>query len=101
MSTVKTAFYSFMFGSFVGGALALLFAPASGDETRKRIKEGVGNAKEGLEEGYIGMAGCVEEGKEKVSGFLSAKKEDIKEAFEAGKEAYLKGRERLFRESMH
>lgn len=101
MSTVKTAFYSFVLGGFVGSTLALLFAPASGEETRKRIKEGMGEAGERLSEGYMGVLGCVEEGKEKAAGFFSGKKEDLKEAFEAGKEAFLKGKERLLKESMH
>jgi gas vesicle protein len=68
---------AFMLGAVAGGTAALLLAPASGEETRKKIKEGFKKAKErALEE--------LEQAKE----FAEVQKEAIKEAYQEGKHAY-------------
>ena len=36
---MKSILYAFLGGALVGGAIALLFAPESGEATRARIKE--------------------------------------------------------------
>jgi len=92
-------FLSFMLGGLVGAGFALLLAPQSGRETRQRIKEITGDAKEKAM-GYVGDAkdkitGGIDKGKE----FYEEKKSVITTAIEAGKEAYEKEKERLSKES--
>lgn len=97
---------AFLAGTAVGGALALLFAPSSGAETRRKIKatsletkekamgkvedvkseaaEIVGRGKEKVAGVKLEAAEVVERGKEKVAGVKS----QIHAAMEAGKGAY-------------
>lgn len=76
-NALVSAAVPFVLGGVVGAAIALLFAPASGEETRERvaswINEGRMKTKEYLAE---------------KRGTLSEKKERIGAAFEAGKKAY-------------
>ena len=81
---------SFLLGGMVGAGLALLLAPQSGPETRKKIMDIADDVKERAEE-YMAQA------KEKVTStvemgknFVEEKKSLIAAAFEAGKEAYEK-----------
>ncbi len=74
---------SFLLGSAVGAGLALLFAPQSGYATRQKIKEFTDEMKDSLDE-------TVEKGK----GFFEGKKSVIANAFEAGKKAYEKEKEK-------
>ncbi len=81
---------SFLLGGMVGAGLALLLAPQSGAETRKRIREFTDDVKEKASD-YAGEAkekltATVEKGKHAVE----EKKSAISAAFEAGKEAYEK-----------
>lgn len=64
----------FILGLAAGGAAALLFAPASGQETRERIKQG-------YDEGAAKVANGVNEGKKR----LSEEAARIEDAFQAGK----------------
>ncbi|BCB96704.1 hypothetical protein JZK55_16260 [Dissulfurispira thermophila] len=81
---------SFLLGGMVGAGLALLLAPQSGVETRRKIRE--------LTEEVKGKASdYVEHAKEKVTSTVGKGKEVFEEkksaivaAFEAGKEAYEK-----------
>lgn len=89
---------SFLLGGLVGAGLALLFAPRSGEETRKKIKELTEEVKEKAE-GYVEqvkgrLTSSVEKGKE----FIEEKKSIITTAVEAGKEAYEREKERLSKE---
>jgi gas vesicle protein len=85
---------SFLLGGVVGAGLALLLAPQSGVETRRKIKELADDIKEKTNEYII-------ETKEKVSsavgegkGYYEEKKSLIKSAIDAGKEAYEKEKEK-------
>jgi gas vesicle protein len=79
---------SFLLGGMVGAGVALLLAPQSGIETRRKIRELADEAKEKATE-YSGAA------KEKVvstvdeaKGLFEEKKTAIATAIKAGKEAY-------------
>ena len=75
--SAATVLLAFMVGAIGGAALALLFAPTAGDETRKFLKEkareGRDRANEALEKGRE----AVKEGREVLS-----------EAIERGREVY-------------
>lgn len=81
---------SFLLGGMVGAGLALLMAPQSGQETRRKIRELADDVKERTTD-YVAQArekvlSTVDKGKET----LEEKKSAIAAAFEAGKEAYEK-----------
>jgi len=79
---------AFLAGSVVGAAMALLFAPISGAETRKKIKSASIDTKERALEKVETIKSeasrLAERGKEKVTGVKS----QVQAAVEAGKEAY-------------
>ena len=85
---------SFLLGGVVGAGLALLLAPQSGQETRRKIKELADDIKEKTDE-YIGEAkhkvtAAIDEGK----GYYDEKRSLLKSAIDAGKEAYEKEKEK-------
>lgn len=86
---------SFLLGGIVGAGLALLLAPQSGEETRKKIREFADDVKDkttGLvDQAKHKVTDIVEEGK----GLYDEKKSILKAAVDAGKEAYEKEKERL------
>ncbi|MCX8030590.1 MAG: YtxH domain-containing protein [Thermodesulfovibrionales bacterium] len=79
---------SFLLGSIVGAGLALLVAPQTGTETRRRIKdfaEDVTDRAHGyMEQAKTKVSQSIDKGKE----ILEAQKSAVTAAFEAGKEAY-------------
>jgi len=86
---------SFLLGGVVGAGLALLVAPQSGEETRRKIKELADDIKDKTNE-YI------KEAKDKVNtvadegkGYYDEKKSLIKAAIDAGKDAYEKEKEKF------
>lgn len=72
-----------LLGAVAGSVTALLLAPASGSETRKKIKD---TLRRGKEKGF--------EAAEDVKNYAEAHKEALKEAVAGGKEAYLKAMKR-------
>ncbi|MGE5172516.1 MAG: YtxH domain-containing protein [Betaproteobacteria bacterium] len=68
----------FLVGGLIGAGVALLLAPKSGKELRKDIKEIASDTRETL-------ASTIDRGKELYEGSKSA----VKNAFEAGKTAYV------------
>ena len=86
---------SFLLGGVVGAGLALLLAPQSGEETRRKIKELADDVKDKT-------TGFVDQAKHTVSDFVDESKGIIDEkkslftaAVDAGKDAYEKEKERL------
>lgn len=95
MATNRNALFAFLVGGVIGAGVALLYAPASGVETRRRVKDGLDDAGDWAKDKYENTCDRVTDGTEKVKQFISEKKEDLQSAIEAGKEAFHKGRERL------
>jgi len=83
---------AFILGGLIGVALGVLYAPGSGKETRKKIKNITGdlidNAGDFVEDVKEKTINAVEDAKEK----LNSKKERLEFAFEAGKKAYKEGK---------
>jgi gas vesicle protein len=73
---------AFVVGAFTGAAVALLFAPASGEETREylnqKAREGRAKAREAINEGRE---------------FYQHQREGLASALERGREAYQSARE--------
>lgn len=94
---------TFLFGTAAGFVLGVIFAPSSGEETRKKIKEVTAKTGEKAKESYGKISKEAEKGikviKEKthegidsVKGFIEKKKEEIMKKF-PHKTAQVKRRE--------
>jgi gas vesicle protein len=90
---------AFLSGAALGAVAALLLAPQTGRESREQLRGYARRAEDNLRE-IAGQAGerfeeVVDQGKE----FVEAKKSVLREAFEAGREAMKRERERAGSES--
>lgn len=100
MGTNKgSALFAFLLGGVVGAGIALLYAPGSGADTRRRIKEGAEDAGDWAKDKYQDARYKVSDSTGRVRQMINEKKDDLQSAIEAGKEAYYKGKERLSRET--
>ena len=73
----------FIVGAMTGAAVALLFAPASGEETREYLGE---RAREGRDK----ARGAMEQGKD----YYQRQRENVTSAVDRGKEAFQQARDR-------
>ncbi len=99
LHTRGNTMFAFLLGGAVGAGLALLYAPASGAETRRKIRDGVEDAGDWTKDTFYGAKNRVEEGAGRVKQLIVDKRDDLKAAVEAGKEAFHKGKERLLKEA--
>lgn len=74
---------AFVVGAITGAAVALLYAPASGEETREYLGE---RAREGREKARQAM----DQGRD----YYQRQRENVTSAVERGKEAFQQARER-------
>ena len=104
----STGLGSFFLGLLVGGGLALLLAPQSGEETRavlrergQRLREAAASGAEELqdrvEDGYERAKARVEEGFESARRTLHEKRSGARDAYRAGKAAVHSARDELER----
>ncbi len=86
---------AFLSGAALGAIAALLLAPQSGRESREQLRGYARRAEENLHD----LAGQAGERFEEVLGqgkeFVEAKKSVLREAFEAGREAMKRERDRM------
>jgi gas vesicle protein len=80
-SAAGTVILAFVMGAVTGAAVALLMAPASGEETRRILSE---KAREGRER----AEDAARQGRE----FLNRQRDTLNSAFERGREAYNQAR---------
>lgn len=80
-SGAGTVVIAFMLGAVTGAAVALLVAPASGEETRRKLAE---RAREGRER----AGDAARQGRE----LWNRQRENLSSAFERGREAYEQAR---------
>ncbi len=80
-SSAGSVLAAFLIGAVAGAAVALLYAPAPGEETRRRLAE---KAREGRER----AEDFAREGRE----FINRQRETIGSAVERGREAFEKAR---------
>ncbi len=87
-------FAGFLFGAFVGAALALLFAPAPGEELREQIREKSIELKDRA--GELGLdTAKLAELREKGEDFFQQQKSRLEQAIAEGKEAAARKKEEL------
>jgi len=84
---------AFLLGGVAGAAIALLWAPAEGAETRKKIREGMDEAGDWTLDKYENARDSLDSGADKIRGIMSNRKGDLRAAFDAGKDAFQKRRE--------
>jgi gas vesicle protein len=80
-SAAGTVILAFVVGAVTGAAVALLMAPASGEETRRMLGERAREGRERAEE-------AARQGRE----FLNRQKDTLNSAIERGREAYTQAR---------
>ena len=76
---------AFVAGALAGAAVALLFAPAAGDDTRQFLNE---KAREGRERAAAAAAAATQQGGE----FLRRQREGVQNAVDRGRRAYEEAR---------
>jgi gas vesicle protein len=91
--------FAFLLGGVVGATVALLFAPASGEQTRRRIKEATDEMSTNVSEQYGRIRDKAEiqvsrlkdrasEGVNQAKSYYDQKKSKIREAYSEGKRAF-------------
>lgn len=97
--------FAFLLGSVVGATVALLYAPASGEQTRKRIREASDEAQENLKDQYGRIRDKAEievsrlksragDGVREAKSYFEQKKAKVREAYEQGKTAFEEEKEK-------
>ena len=97
-NTMSTMF-TFLLGGLIGAGLALLYAPLSGEETRKRIKEQMAQKGDELKQRYETAVDTVEEGVGKVKEIIEDRKNEVAAAYQTGKEAYQREKAKYTKET--
>ena len=91
--------FSFLLGSFVGATIALLFAPASGEQTRRLIRERTDEVSGNLRQEYGRVRDKAEieisrlknrasDGISQAKTFYDQKKSKVRDAYDEGKRAF-------------
>jgi gas vesicle protein len=83
-----SGFLWFLAGLGIGAAVGILYAPKPGDETRQQIREAAGESRESVRararQAREQAGGWAEKGRD----YLNQQKDQIRSAYEAGRQAY-------------
>ena len=85
-------FVAFLAGGLIGAGVALLYAPGSGSETRSKISD----ITEDIRKKTEGMGVDI---RKKVESFMEEEKAIVRAAYDAGREAMAKEREKFAKPS--
>ncbi len=78
----------FILGLGIGVGIGILFAPQSGEETRRYLRSKAGEGKDYLKQRGEALYESAEELVEKGKGVVARQKNQLAAALEAGKQAY-------------
>ena len=78
---------SFLAGALIGGSIALLTAPQSGERTRRQLKRIVVNAKEKAEDYYDDVTNAAAKATEKVQDNYHKAKRTVKSTVNTARKA--------------
>jgi len=84
----KNGLSAFLLGLGVGVGIGMLFAPKSGQETRKLIKDKTGESSDYVKQRGADVKQTAAEWVDKGKEALGRQKDTLSEAVEAGKQAY-------------
>ena len=84
----------FLVGALAGAAVALLFAPMTGRESRARLKDGA-NRLRGAGDGLRGAKDALQDGAHAVRDAVETGKEAVRESVAAALEGFNKAREEV------
>ena len=88
---------TFILGALVGAAVALLFAPQSGEETQREIRERAGRLKSAAEERVRDAQRQLESRMDNARQGLNEGMDAVKDAVESGRQAAVDARNELER----
>lgn len=88
-------FMAFLGGALIGAAIALLYAPRSGRETRKELREGARRVREAAEDTLRQVQERVSVAVEDVRRQVHERMDDARDAIEAGRAAARRTRSEL------
>ena len=91
--------FAFLLGSLVGATIALLYAPAPGDQTRRRIREATDEMQTNVKDQYGRLRDKAEievsrlkdrasESVDQARNYYQTQRSKVREAFQEGKRAY-------------
>jgi gas vesicle protein len=84
----RNGFANFLLGLGVGIGIGMLFAPKSGDETRRMIREKAGESKDFIRQRSTELRDSANDLIEKGKEALGRQRDNLSDALEAGKQAY-------------
>lgn len=93
-STMLEVTLAFFVGGLIGAGIALLYAPAPGVETRRKVRETADRVKGRFKEGYETVVEKAEEEAGVAKEFIGEKVSEVKAAYSAGRDAYQKEKEK-------
>jgi gas vesicle protein len=93
MSDNRTdALTAFLLGAVVGAGVALLLAPQTGEETRKKLGDTARGLREGLDDKLKTVRDDLDDKLKTVRDEVKSRASDVKTAVGAGRDAYARAR---------